>query len=43
MGAPLSRASAAAYTCRLLIPKYTPHESSESTAHRVAPPVGVTF
>jgi hypothetical protein len=40
MGAQLSRASAAAYTCPLLIPKYTPHESSESTAIASHHPLG---
>src|SRR5438876_3864835 len=32
MGAQLSPASADAYTCPPVVPKYTPHESSESTA-----------
>src|SRR6266550_1063453 len=32
IGAQLSPASADAYTCPPLVPKYTPHESSESTA-----------
>src|SRR5437868_15518026 len=32
MGAQLSPASADAYTCPPLVPKYTPHGSSESTA-----------
>ena len=32
MGAQLSPASAEAYTCPPVVPKYTPHESSESTA-----------
>src|SRR5207244_8385935 len=32
MGAQLSPASADRYTCPPVVPKYTPHESSESTA-----------
>src|SRR2546426_5479397 len=32
MGAQVSPASADAYTCPPVVPKYTPHESSESTA-----------
>ena len=32
IGAQLSPASAEAYTCPPVVPKYTPHESSESTA-----------
>ena len=32
MGAQLSPESAEAYTCPPVVPKYTPHESSESTA-----------
>src|SRR5206468_11140747 len=32
IGAQLSPASADAYTCPPVVPKYTPHESSESTA-----------
>ena len=32
MGAQLSPASAEPYTCPPVVPKYTPHESSESTA-----------
>ena len=32
MGAQLSPASVDAYTCPPVVPKYTPHESSESTA-----------
>src|SRR6266851_403514 len=32
MGAQLSPASAEAYTCPPVVPKYTPHLSSESTA-----------
>src|SRR5574341_934182 len=32
MGAQLSPASADTYTCPPVVPKYTPHESSESTA-----------
>ena len=32
MGAQLSPASREAYTCPPVVPKYTPHESSESTA-----------
>src|ERR1700680_4651429 len=32
MGAQLSPASADAYTCPPVVPKYTPHESSESRA-----------
>ena len=32
IGAQVSPASADAYTCPPVVPKYTPHESSESTA-----------
>src|SRR5207237_8834105 len=32
IGVQLSPASADAYTCPPVVPKYTPHESSESTA-----------